>query len=100
MLSFDPLKANLLLHHQKQLKNKQMKKIGFALQVFALITVLPLYVVVEMNHTTLPSAENSTISKNKGKAKTRANNYLQTGGHSINSHYSEAFNKSLQKTIV
>ena len=36
-----------------------MKKIGFTLQVFGLITMLPLYVVIEMNHTVtkLPSAK-------------------------------------------
>lgn len=35
-----------------------MKKIAFALQVFTLMTILPLYVIVEMNHSTVSAAEN------------------------------------------
>ncbi|MCY7292296.1 MAG: hypothetical protein LH615_08950, partial [Ferruginibacter sp.] len=43
-----------------------MKKIGFALQVFGLITMFPLCVILEMNHaaTTLP-ANNTTSGNNQ-----------------------------------
>ena len=40
-----------------------MKKIAFALQVFSLMTLLPLCVVMEMNHEREPSSENGTITE-------------------------------------
>jgi hypothetical protein len=69
ILSFGPLKADLLLHHQKQLKKIKMKKIAFALQVFALMTILPLCVVIEMNHDTVAPTEDKIVLKDAWKVK-------------------------------
>ena len=41
-----------------------MKKIGFALQAFGLITMLPLCVVLEMNHAATKLPANNTTSGN------------------------------------
>ncbi len=40
-----------------------MKKITFAFQVFALLSAFPLYVFMELNHTTLQRTENSIVTK-------------------------------------
>lgn len=40
-----------------------MKKIAFALQVFTLMAILPICVVVEMNHTTVTQTENNGVTK-------------------------------------
>ena len=39
-----------------------MKKIGFALQVFGLITIFPLCVILEMNHAATKLPANNTTS--------------------------------------
>jgi hypothetical protein len=40
-----------------------MKKIAFALQVFTLMAILPIYVIVEMNHTTVTHTKNNGVTK-------------------------------------
>ena len=40
-----------------------MKKIAFALQVFALITMLPLYVIIELNHSTAAPTKNKIVTE-------------------------------------
>jgi len=39
-----------------------MKKILFSLKVIGLTIMLPVYVILELNHTTLPSADKSSGS--------------------------------------
>jgi hypothetical protein len=46
-----------------------MKKMAFALQVFTLMMILPLYVVIEMNHSTVTPPENNTVTKLTRKEK-------------------------------
>ena len=43
-----------------------MKKIAFALQVFALMTMLPLYVIIELNHSTTAPAKNKIVTEVNG----------------------------------
>jgi hypothetical protein len=40
-----------------------MKKIAFALQVFTLMTILPLCVIVELNHATAAQTQNNVVTK-------------------------------------
>jgi hypothetical protein len=40
-----------------------MKKIAFALQVFTLMTILPLCVIIEMNHATVAQTDNNVVTK-------------------------------------
>jgi len=56
------IEVDLILHHQQQLKQNKMKKIAFALQVFALTTMLALYVVIELNHSTTAPAKNKIVT--------------------------------------
>jgi uncharacterized alpha/beta hydrolase family protein len=56
------IEADLILHHQ-QIKENKMKKIAFALQVFALITMLPLYVIIELNHSTAAPTKNKSVTE-------------------------------------
>jgi hypothetical protein len=46
-----------------------MKKIAFALQVFTLIAILPLCVILEMNHTKSVIKEPDTVKSFTGKVK-------------------------------
>ena len=40
-----------------------MKKIAFGLQVFTLITLFPLYVIIELNHTRVTPSENKNTTE-------------------------------------
>jgi hypothetical protein len=62
------IEADLILHHQ-QIKENKMKKIAFALQVFALITMLPLYVIIELNHSTAAPTKNKIVTEVNGNEK-------------------------------
>jgi len=44
-----------------------MKKIAFGLQVFSLITMLPLYVIIELNHNSAPQKEIKPAIENISK---------------------------------
>jgi hypothetical protein len=55
-----------------------MKKIGFALQVFALITILPLYLIPDMSHATVASTNNNTVLKITEKVKVISTDYPPT----------------------
>ena len=59
-----------------------MKKMSFALQVFASLTVLPLYVVVEMNHATAAPAEKKIVTEVSGNEKKVSTVYPQMRGDS------------------
>jgi len=43
-----------------------MKKIAFALQVFSLVTVFPLYVIIELNNAKVAQTENNIIKNLPG----------------------------------
>ena len=47
-----------------------MKKIAFALQVFTLMAMLPMCVVVEMNHKAVARTENNGVTKATESVKT------------------------------
>jgi len=49
-----PLKPSVALHHQITIKKTKMKKIIFALQIFALAAAFPLYIISELNCTSAP----------------------------------------------
>ena len=60
-----------------------MKKMAFALQVFTLMMILPLYVVIEMNHSTVTPPENNTVTKLTRKEKSVPAVFNQTQVHII-----------------
>lgn len=57
-----------------------MKKIAFALQVFTLITMFPLYVVIEMNHGTVTITENNSLTEGNGNVKIIPTSYHSMHG--------------------
>ena len=58
-----------------------MKKIAFALQVFALITMLPLYVIIELNHSTAAPTKNKIVTEVNGNEKIIPTVYHQVQGY-------------------
>jgi hypothetical protein len=58
-----------------------MKKMAFALQVFTLMMILPLYVIIEMNHSTVTHSENNTVTKLTRKEKSVPADFNQTLVH-------------------
>lgn len=45
-----------------------MKKIAFGFQVFTLITLFPLYVIIELNQAKVAPFENKTVTEVRGNA--------------------------------
>ena len=60
-----------------------MKKIAFALQVFSLMMLLPVYVVIEMNHATVAPTEKTIEASVSKKVKTIPSDQGQTKGYKI-----------------
>ena len=58
-----------------------MKKIAFALQVFTLITMLPLYVIIELNHSTAAPTKNKIVTDVNGNEKIIPTVYHQVQGY-------------------
>ena len=46
-----------------------MKKIAFFLQVLTLLTMLPLYVIIELNHSTAAPTKNKIVTEANGNEK-------------------------------
>ena len=60
-----------------------MKKIAFALQVFSLMMLLPVYVIIEMNHTTVAPTEKAIETSVSKKVKKIPSDQGQTKGYKI-----------------
>lgn len=61
-----------------------MKKIAFALQFFTLMTLLPLCVVIEMNHGTKPPTETTIPMKGNGNVNVGPKKPLQIDAFKLN----------------
>lgn len=66
-LSFRALKTDVVLYSKITTKKIKMKKIVFAIQVFGLIALFPIYEVVEVNHGMGSSSEGNSTSSIKHK---------------------------------
>ena len=60
-----------------------MKKIAFALQVFSLMMLLPVYVIIEMNHATVGPTGKDMIASAIGKVKMVSADQYQTKNYKI-----------------
>jgi hypothetical protein len=66
--SFQALKAGITLHHQITNKIFKMKKFFFAVQVFGILAMFPLYVILEMNHGLPENKNHSGVTEKPEKA--------------------------------